>query len=342
MSQKRMRIAIPKERYPLEKRVMVTPTTTQKLVNEGHDVFVENGAGDGVNISDEQYIESGAQIMSDARRMYENIGMIVKLKAPSIEEFTLMNKTILVCMLHSEQNPERIYYAGSQNLTVVELENIRDTKNHRIINQTKITGEVGVYYALRHSEKMPWDMKALVLGYGNVSTGALKACHQLGMETKILRKMEFKYIEDYLKDIDLLINGIFWPASARAKREYIVTRDHLKKTSPNLIILDLSADFPSPFETIRPTTYSQPYYLEDGRVHISLYGYPGLVPITSTKVYSQQIYPIISLIAQNNGLRGIGNCGDLGMAIKKAILDPQKEEWEKYKPQDILSGSKIE
>ncbi|MDP3728661.1 MAG: hypothetical protein Q8R18_04375 [bacterium] len=337
-----MRIAVSKERYPLEKRVAVMPDAIQKLVEEGHDVFVEMGAGEGVHISDEQYVKSGAQIMSDARRMYENIDMIVKLKAPSTEEFTLMNKKILICMMHSEQNHERIYYAGLQNLIIVELENIRDEKNHRIINQTGITGEIGVYYALRHSQKMPWDMKALVLGYGNVSTGALKACHRLGIETKILRKSEFKYIEHHLEDLDLLINGISWPDSARVRREYIVTKKHLKKASPHLIILDLSVDFPNPIETIRPTTYSQPYYLEEGRVHISLYGYPGLVPITSTKIYSQQIYPVLSMIAQNNGLRSIGNCGDLGMAIKKAILDPQKEDWEKYKPQDVLNGSKIE
>ena len=337
-----MRIAIPKERYPLEKRVMVTPATTRKLVNEGNNIFVETGAGEGVYMSDDQYAKSGAQIMSDVRRMYEDIEMIVKLKAPSPQEFTLMNKTILVCMLHSEQNPELIYYTGSQNITVVELENIRDVKNRRIINQTKMTGEVGVYYALQHSEKTPWEMKALILGYGNVSTGALKTCHQLGIKTKILRKSEFKYIEEYLNDLDLLINGISWPASARAQREYIVTRDHLKKAASHLIVLDLSADFPNPIETIRPTTYSQPYYLEEGRVHISLYGYPGLKPVTSTRIYSEQIYPIISMIAQNNGLRGIGNRGDLGAAIKKAILDPQKEEWEKYKQLDVPSGSKIE
>lgn len=341
-SKKIMRIAIPKEKYPLEKRVIVNPEIVQKLVNEGNEVFVETRAGEGVHISDEQYVRSGAQIMSDARNMYKNIDMIVKLKAPSTEEVTLMNNAILVCMLHSEQNPERIYYTGLQNLIVVELENIRDAKNHRIINQTGITGEAGVYYSLRHSEKMPGDMKALILGYGNVSTGALKACNQLGMETKILRKSEFKYIEGYLQDLDLLINGISWPASARNSREYIVTRENLKKASPQLIILDLSADFPNPLETIRPTTYSNPYYLDEGRVHISLYGYPGLVPVTSTKVYSQQIYPILSIIAQNNGLRGIGNRSDLGAAIKKAILDPQKEEWEKYKPQDSLIGSKIE
>ncbi len=337
-----MRIAIPKEKFPLEERVMMTPATVQKLVTEGHTLFVETGAGEKVYISDEQYVESGAQMMSDARRMYENSDLIVKLKAPSTEEFTLLSKTILACMFHSEQNPERIYYAGLQNLTVIELENIRDTKNHRIINQTKITGKIGVYYALRHSKKMPEDMKALVLGYGNVSTGALEACHKLGIKTKILRKSEFKYVEEYITDTDLLINGISWPESARSQREYIVTRNHIQKSSPFLIVLDLSVDFPNPIETIKPTTYAQPYYIEEGRIHISLYGYPGLVPVTSTRLYSEQIYPILSLIAQNNGLRGIGNRGELGAAIKKAILDPQKEEWEKYKPLDILSGSKIE
>lgn len=337
-----MNIGVPKERFTLEKRVMITPATAQRLVQEGHAVFVETGAGNGVHISDEEYAQSGATIMSDSREMYKRVEMVVKLKAPLTEEFTLMRGLLLVCMFHSDQNRERVYYAGLQNLVVVELENIRDKKRNRMINQTGITGEVGVYYALRHSEKMPSDMKAVVLGYGNVSTGALLACHRLGIETKIVRRSQLGHIGNYLKDADLLINGISWPASARAQRAYIVTRKQIQETSPHLIVLDLSVDFPNPIETIRPTTLSQPYYLEEGRVHISLYGYPGLVPVTSTRVYSEQVYPIVSLIAQNEGLRGIGNRGGLGAAIKKAILEPKKKEWEKYRPQDVPNGSKIE
>ena len=321
---------------------MVTPQAVKRLAEEGHEVLVEAGAGAGVHISDENYTAAGAAIMANPRELYKRADMIIKLKAPSPEEFTLMEGAILFAMLHSEQNPEHIYYAGLQKLIVVEMESIRDKKNERLINQTDITGEAGVHYALRHSLKMPWDMKALILGYGNVSTGAITACHKLGMETKILRKSEIRYVESHLPETDLLINGIAWPDRARSKREYVVTREHIQESNEGMVILDLSVDFPNPIETIHPTSYSQPYYLEEERVHVSLYGYPGLVPITSTRIYSEQVLPMALLIANNNGLRGIGNRGDLGAAIKKAIRDPKKLEWEQHKPSDEPTGSKIE
>ncbi|MBI5392818.1 hypothetical protein HZA96_03020 [Candidatus Woesearchaeota archaeon] len=293
-------------------------------------------------ISNDEYTAAGAKIISEVKDLYGMAEVIVKVRAPLPAEFSLMQPSILFCMFHSEQNKQNIYYAGLQDLVIVEMEQIRDAKNYRLVNQTDITGEAGVYYALRHSQKMPSDMFAVVLGYGNVSSGALNTCYRLGINTKILRKSEYKFISWYLKNADLLINGIAWPENARLKREYIVSRDDIKNSSKTLIVLDLSVDFPNPIETIRPTDYSQPYYLEEGRVHISIYGYPGLFPVTSSRIYSEQVEPLILLIADNNGLKGIGNRGDLGAAIKKAILEPRKMNFEQYKPSDIQQGSRIE
>ncbi|MEK6938694.1 MAG: hypothetical protein AABX04_06640 [Nanoarchaeota archaeon] len=309
---------------------------------EGHSLLVQSGAAREISISDEEYQAAGAHIITEPKELYDLAEMVIKVKAPSPSEFSLMHKdTILFCMFHSEQNPVHVYYVGLQGLTVVEMERIRDSKNKRLIDQTDITGEIGVYYALRHLEKMPYDVKAVVMGYGRVASGAIKACHKLGMKTKILRKSEYKYIQQHLRDTDLLINGISWPAGHRNTRRYLVTRDHLKNSNPRMIVLDLAVDFPSPIETIRPTNYSQPYYIDENRVHISIYGYPGLVPITSTNRYSEQVLPLAQIIANNQGLRGIKNRGDLGKAIHKAILNPQKYDWQKYKPEEP-TGSRIE
>jgi alanine dehydrogenase len=335
-------ICVPKERYPLEKRVMVTPSTAQKIIEEGHSVFVESGAGAGVHIEDKAYMASGAIVITDVQELYKKADLIVKLKSPSPEEYSLINECILFSMFHSQQNPENIYYAGLQDLVVVELEQVVDQKKERLINQTHVTGEVGVHYAMNHSDKMPWDMRALVLGYGNVSTGAVFACDRLGIRKKILRKSEFRYIKEHLAGIDLLINGLAWPESARKKREYVVTRTDIQNSPRGMIVLDLSVDFPNPIETVRPTTYRQPFYLEEGHVHISLYGYPGLKPVTSTRIYSQQVLPLILTVANNDGLEGIGRQGELGRAIKKAVLDPNDHNWEQYKPNEEITGSKIE
>ncbi len=337
-----MRLAVPKEIYPLEKRVMLNAEAVRHLTELGHEVFIQSGAAVKVNISDAEYVASGGKIVTAAKNLYELAEMVVKVKAPLPEEFSLMQNLILFCMFHSDQNSSHLYYAGKQNLTVVEMESIRDEKNRRLIDQTAITGKAGVYYALQHSQKMPEEMKAIILGYGNVSSGALDACSRLGIQFKIIRKSEFKHLPQYLKEADILINGIAWPESRRLKKEYLVTREDIQNSREEMIILDLSVDFPNPIETVHPTTYSQPYYFEEGRVHISLYGYPGLFPVTSTHIYSQQIEPLALLIATNGGLSSIEKNGDLGMAIKKAIIHPKKSDWEKYKPLEVPPGSKIE
>lgn len=337
-----MKIAIPKETYPLEKRVMLTPAAVKELAREGHNLFIQSGAARDIGISNEEYKTAGADIVAEPKELYDLAELVIKVKAPSPSEFSLMHKdTILFCMAHSGQNPAFIYYAGLQGLVVVEMERIRDSKNKRLIDQTDITGEVGVYYALRHLEKIPYEAKAVVMGYGRVASGAIKACHKLGMKTKILRRSEYKYIQKYLEDADLLINGISWPEHHRNNKKYLVTREHLKNSNPRMILLDLAVDFPSPIETIRPTNYSQPYYIDENRVHISVYGYPGLVPVTSTNQYSGQVLPLAQIIANNQGLRGIKNRGDLGKAINKAILNPNKYDWQKYKPREP-EGSRIE
>lgn len=337
-----MKIVLPKETYPLEKRVMLSPSAVKELVQEKHNLFIQSGAARDIGISDEEYNAAGADIIAEPKKLYDLAELVIKVKAPSPLEFSFMHKdTILFCMSHSEQNPIQIYYAGLQGLVVVEMEKIHDSKKKRLIDQTDITGEAGVYYTLRHLEKMPYDVKAIIMGYGRVASGAIKACHKLGMNTKILRKSEYKYIQEYLKDADLLINGISWPVKHRKNNRYLVTREHIKNSNPKMIILDLAVDFPSPIETIKPTNYSQPYYIDENRIHVSIYGYPGLVPITSTNLYSEQVLPLVCCIANNHGLRGIKEQGELGKAIHRAILNPKRYDWQKYKPEEP-TGSRIE
>ena len=336
-----MIIAVPKETEDLEKRVMVLPGSVRELVENGHEVRVQVGAGLEIRVSDSEYQQNGAKLNAEPKDLYAGAGMVVKLKAPAPSEFSLMENLILFCMLHSEQNPERIYHLGNRKLVAVEMENVRDSKNQRIINQTGITGEVGVYYALRHFDKLPRDSNALVLGYGNVSTGAIETLSRIGMRIKILRKSEFKYIAQYLKEADLLVNGISWPKPNRDAMRYLVTRDMIRNSNPGLVILDLAVDYPGPIETMHSTTYANPFYIEEGRVHIAIYGYPGLVPVSSSIIYDKQVQPITLLIANNGGLSRIKSRGELGKAVYGAILDPNAHDWQSLKPK-VQTGSPIE
>ncbi|MBI4981008.1 alanine dehydrogenase, partial [Candidatus Woesearchaeota archaeon] len=94
-----MKIAIPNETYPLEKRVMLTPAAVKELAKESHKLFVQSGAARDIGISDDEYKAAGADIIAESKELYDLAEMIIKVKAPSPLEFSLMHKdTILFCM----------------------------------------------------------------------------------------------------------------------------------------------------------------------------------------------------------------------------------------------------
>ena len=314
-----MIVGILKEINRNEKRVVLKPYHIKKLVKEGHTVYVETKAGVGVDFSDEDYKKVGAEIKS-TEDVYNKSDMLLKLRSPTDSEFKKIKNKILFSMLHSSQNPKRVKFAKENKITAVEMESIKNEFMERFVDATKMTGEIGVLYATRFLNKIPEEAKVLILGYGRVGSGAIHMCNKLGMNVKILRKREYEHIGHFMKGKDILINAIEWPEEDRKKKNYIVTRDMLKHLNKNGVILDLSVDYPNPIETCKPTTLTKPWFELDGITHISIYGYPGLVPISSVNIYSKQILPIILEIANNNGIEDLEKKSKLGEYIVNATI----------------------
>jgi len=336
-----MRISVAKETADGEKRVLLLPEEVGKLTDRGHEVIVEKNAGLNIHRYDRNYMDAGARVVSDRKELFGDTDMLVKLKSPTPQEFDFLNNNILFSMLHHSQNPKNVYHLGKRGATAIEIESIFNDAGERLVDGTDMTGEVGVLYAVQHLQKMPQDATALILGYGRVGSGAINMCGKLGIKTKILRREEYSDITHFLKGKDLLINAIAWPEEARENERYVVTKEMIDLLDKAAVVLDLSVDFPNPIQTCRPTGLSNPFYIEEGRVHIGIYGYPGLVPMSSTKRYSGQVLPLISEIAKNNGLEGLAERGDLGRFLAKAVVDPEELNWRQYEPEE-LTGSLIE
>lgn len=311
-----MKISIIKETHPLEKRVAVLPSEVKDIVSQGHQVFVEKDAAYGIGIYDKAYEEAGAEVTVNREELFRK-DLITKLKAPTEQEFLLQKNNILFSMIHHEQNPEYLQMLRNRGCIGIEMESIKNYAGERYIDATDITGEQGMIYALQQALKSPNECNVLILGYGRVSSAAIKISNQLGAKTKILRREEHKNIEHFLKGKDIVVNGLTWPKRYRDNHHYLIKEGMLSLMNFGGIILDLSVDFPSPIETCRPTTLSNPWYIEHGIKHMSIYGYPGLAPISCSQKYSKQIAPLIIDIANN----GLENCNE---DIKRAIIDPKK------------------
>ncbi len=309
-----MKIGIVKEHglADSEKRALLLPGEVKKIVRAGHKVFVEKGLGEGIFVGDSQYKKVGVTIVSEPRDVFSQ-RLVVKLSAPSDNEFLMMKNNILFSMLHIEQNLYRIKLIMTQKIKVIAMEKVIDEYDERLVDCTDITGEQAMLYGFHLALKSPGECKVLVLGYGRVASGAIKIANNLGAKVKILRKGEYKDIKYHLKGKDILVNGITWPKYHRDKKDYVITRKMLRLLNPGAVIVDISVDFPNPVETCRPTYPNDPWYEIDGVKHTCIYGYPALVPISSSRRYSKQLLPLILDIAKNGTKK-------MSKPLQKALL----------------------
>jgi len=338
-----MDIGIPKENKLInyERRAVLLPQEVGKLVEFGHKVFVQKGLGDGIYISDDEYKAAGARVLADRKSIFRK-SIVVKLKAPLPQEFKLLDNNLLFSMLHAEQNQHYIRALRESNAKAIAMELIRNRSGERLVQCSDISGEQGMLMAFNFAEKSPSDCHVLVLGYGDVSSGALKVAYGLGAHVKILRKGEYKHIKDHLNNKDILVNGIQWPKDKRMKREYLVTRDMLGSLNKGALIVDLSVDFPNPIECCRPSPHNKPVYTVDGIRCMSVYGYPRLVPVSSSKRYSKQVLPLLLKIASIP-------FGKLPKSIKDALIDPAQIDYlssvkiiKTFKDKSLTSKSYVE
>ena len=318
MVNKTMSIGIAKEKgaETLERRAILLPREISKLVETGCQVFVEKGLGNGIYIDDSEYKQAGAKIVSQKKDIF-NKSIVVKLKPPLLQEFKLLRNNLLFSMLHAEQNPKYVKALRKNNVKAIAMELIRNKGGERLIQCTGISGEQGMIYAFYLAEKCPSDCNILVLGYGAIASGALKVAFSLGAKVKILRKQEYSQIKHFIKGKDIVVNGIQWPKEKREKKEYLITKDMFSLLNRGAVVLDLSVDYPNPIEPCRPSLPSQPVYRVNGIKCVSIYGYPKLVPISSSRQYSKQVLPILLKIASTPLKK-------LPRAIAKAVVDPDK------------------
>ena len=293
-----MNIGIPREIAAKGKEIrgILLPREVKKIVDTGHRVMVEKGLGTRIYLNDSAYVQSGATITRDRQKVFRQ-DIVVKLKPPLPREFRMLRNNILFSMLHAEQNPQYVKMLGESNCLAIAMELIRNRAGQRLIHCTDMAGEQGMLMAFHLAKKVPAECSVLVLGYGDISNGALKVAFGLGAKVKILRKSEYNHIKHFVRNKDIIVNGISWPKEERGKKHYLITRDMLSLMNKAGLVLDLSVDYPNPIETCRPTLIDKPTYVVNGITHISIFGYPGLAPISSAKKYSQQVLPILLKIA---------------------------------------------
>ena len=196
-----MKISVPKERREHEKRVAATPDTIKKLITLGFSVTVEKGAGLQSQISDTQYIDAGATIAADAKTVYENAELILKVQRPlmsgegDIDELSLIKDgTILIAILDPIKNPDHVKAYADKNMSAFAMEFMpritRAQSMDVLSSQSNLAGFTSVIDAAHeYGRAIPMMMtaagtiapaKIMVMGVGVAGLQAIATAKRLG------------------------------------------------------------------------------------------------------------------------------------------------------------------
>jgi len=319
-----MIIGVPTEIKNNENRVGLIPSGVLDLVNNGHTVYVQQGAGEQSGFLDDAYTEAGAQLLNTIEEIYATAEMIVKVKEPIALEYSLIRKDQLVFTY--------FHFASSSSLTAamiksgavcISYETVEDPDRSLplLVPMSEVAGRMSIQQGAKYLEKplqgrgillggvpgVP-PAKVVVLGGGVVGTQAAKMAAGLGAQVIILdvNLKRLRYLDDtmpanvttefsneytirkHIVDADLIIGGVLIPG---AKAPKLITRDMLKIMQKGTVLVDVAVDQGGCFETTKPTTHQDPTYVIDEVLHYSVANMPGAVPYTATLALTNATLP---------------------------------------------------
>lgn len=325
-----MKVGIPREVKNNEFRVAITPAGVLELVRNGHQVFVEKGAGLGSSITDAEYVGAGAAILDTADEVWATADLLLKVKEPIAEEYHRMRKgQTLFTYLHLAASRECTDALVQSGTTAIAYETVELA--HRALPllapMSEVAGrlapQVGAYHLMRSAGGrgvLPGGVpgthagKAVVIGAGVSGWNAAQIAVGMGFHVTLLDKDINKLreadkvfgtkvqtivsnafeLEKAVTEADLVIGAVLIPG---AKAPKLVTNELVAKMKPGSVLVDIAIDQGGCFEDSRPTTHTEPTFMVHDSVFYCVANMPGAVPNTSTYALTNATLPYIVELA---------------------------------------------
>jgi alanine dehydrogenase len=325
-----MIIGVPREVKTGEFRVAITPDGVRELVHDGHTVLVEQGAGEGSSIHDDDFAAAGAQT-TDADGAW-GAQMVVKVKEPQHGEFArLRPDLILFTYLHLAAYPEvaRALLEAGATALAYETVQLANGALPLLAPMSEVAGrmatQIGAHYLERENGGRGVLLggapgvrpaRVVVLGAGNV--GWNSAWIAQGMEAEVwlldksLDRLRFVdqihqgrivtlasnrgAVERSVAEADLVIGAVLVPGG---RAPMVVTEDMVRNMKPGAVIVDIAVDQGGCVETTHETTHADPVYEVHGVLHYAVGNVPGAVPHTSTYALTNATLPYIAAVAEH-------------------------------------------
>jgi alanine dehydrogenase len=325
-----MIIGVPKEIKVQEHRVGMTPAGVRALVEDGHRVLVQQGAGLGSGLDDARYRQAGATLVDAAAEAYATAELVVKVKEPLPPEYGLLRAgQMLFTYLHLAAERRLTETLLASGVTAIAYETVtRDDSTLPLLTpMSEIAGRMAPQTGAHWLQKEQGGKgvllagapgvrpgRVVILGAGTVGSNALRIAVGMGADVTVLdidaarlTALDDHYgnrihtliansqtIEEEVPRADLLIGAVLI-AGAAAPR--LVSRELVARMEPGSVIVDVAVDQGGCVATIHPTTHADPVYLVEGVLHYGVANMPGAVSHTSTFALTNATLPYVRQLA---------------------------------------------
>jgi alanine dehydrogenase len=348
-----MKIGVPKEIKDHEFRVGVTPAGAKALIDAGHELLVQSKAGDAIGFHDDMYQAVGATVVPGPEQVYE-CPMVVKVKEPQASEFPLMHEgQILFTYLHLAPDPEQTRQLLERKVVGIAYETVTDERGHLplLVPMSEVAGRIAIQAGAAGLQMINGGRgvllggvpgvprgKVVIIGGGVVGTEAAKMALGLGADVTILdnnlarlrqlddlfgpglntRFSEAHALEELAQEADLVVGAVLLPGHAAPK---LVSRELVKKMRKGAVIVDVAIDQGGCIETSRPTSHSDPMYIDEEVVHYCVTNMPGACARTATMALTNATLPYALQLAAQGEAALKQNAGLLaGLNVYKGMV----------------------
>jgi alanine dehydrogenase len=340
-----MKIGVPKEIKIHEYRVGLVPAGVRELVDAGHTVLVQSGAGSGIGCDDAHYRAAGATVAANAEDIFAASELIIKVKEPQLSECARLRAgQVLFTYLHLAADRDQAQALVASRATAIAYETVTapDGTLPLLTPMSEVAGRMSVQVgahclqqALGGSGVLLGGVpgvapaKVVILGGGVSGTHAAEMAVGLRADVTVvdrsvrrLRELSSIFgnqlktaystaqtIEELVRDADLVIGAVLIAGAAAPK---LVTRGMVKAMRPGSVMVDIAIDQGGCFETSRPTTHADPTFVLDGVIHYCVTNMPGAVPRTSTFALTNATLPYVRALADLGWRQALAR--DVGLA----------------------------
>lgn len=343
-----MKIGVPREIKNHEYRVAITPAGVMEMIRNGHEVFIEQDAGIGSSITNEDYVKAGAKMLATADEVWQSGDMIMKVKEPIAVEYDRMREgQLLFTYLHLAADQKCTDALLKNKVTGVAYETVElsDRSLPLLAPMSEVAGrlapQVGAYSLMRANGGrgvllggVPGVKPAKVVVLGGGVSGLHAAQIALGMGADVtildlniprLRQIDLAFngairtlasnafaVENECLAADLVIGAVLVPG---AKAPKLVSNDVVSRMKPGSVLVDIAIDQGGCFEDSHATTHADPTYAVHNTVFYCVANMPGAVPNTSTYALTNVTLPYAVALANKGWKQALKDDKALGLGL---------------------------